>query len=152
MADLRLIETNDGGDLVVLGSDLEVINGFENMIYLGLFGGNIEESTRKYNPTEQRFDYWANDLFAQNDSSIQFNSNTERLLNNISISSSSRLLIESTVKDDLAFMTDFGTLIVNVSLTSINRIEISISFQELNSVSSNDFTYIWDSTKNELIV
>lgn len=152
MADLKLTETNDGGDLIVLGSDLEVINGFENMIYLALFGGNIEESTRKYNPTEQRFDYWGNDLFAQNDSSIQFNSETERLLNNIAISSSSRLLIESAVKNDLAFMTDFGTLTVLVSLTAVDRIEISIKFQEPNSFSSNDFTYIWDNTKNELIV
>ena len=36
--DLKLIETGNGGDLVKLGDNLELINGFQNMPYLAKIG------------------------------------------------------------------------------------------------------------------
>ena len=60
MADLKLIETGSGGDIVFNGIDVEVIDGFENMPYLGIYGGNIEQNTKEFLPAEQRFDFWAN--------------------------------------------------------------------------------------------
>lgn len=150
MADLRMIETFDGGDIVLKGNDICVINGFQNMPYLGIFGGNIEESTREFNVDEKRFDFWGNELLMLNNSVIQFNSDTERLFNEVALNSSGRLLIEQTISTDLKFMDEFSTVSVSASIISDNRIEINIKIQEPNNVESNEFTYIWDSTKQEL--
>jgi len=148
--DIRLIEDGDGGDFVLKGNDIETIDGFQNMIYLGLFGGNLGANTKEFAESEQRSDWWGNNLFMQNDPVIQFNSNTERLLNNIALNSSSRLKIEESIKTDLSFMQSFGTLSVAVSIVSTDRADFLITFQEPNSFESNEFKYIWDSTQNEL--
>lgn len=148
--DLRIVETFDGGDAVLKGNDLEIVSGFQNMPYIGLFGGNIEESTRTYNEGEQRFDFWGNTLFHDQDSKIQFNSDTERILAQVALSSSGRLLIEQAVKRDLSFMGDFSSVTSSVSIIDNNRIKIHIIIQEPENVQSNEFTYIWDSTEQEL--
>jgi len=150
MADLKMIETFNGGDILLNGNDLCVINGFQNMPYLGMFGGNIFESTDEFNVNEQRFDFWGNELLMLNDYVIQFNSETERLFNEVALNSSGRLLIEQTITEDLKFMTEFSTVTVSASIISDDRIEINIKIQEPNNLESNEFTYIWDSTKQEL--
>lgn len=151
MADLEMIETGDGGDIILLGNDLKVIEGFQNMPYLGMYGGNIEENTKEFNVDEQRADFWGNSLLMFNESQIQYNSDTERLLNEIALNSSGRLLIEQTIKSDLKFMEEFSTVEVSASIVSPNRVQIKIKIQEPNNIESNEFTYIWDSTKFELI-
>ena len=79
--DLRVIETKNGGDLVSKKRDLSVIEGFENMPYLALFGGCTEQSTPLLRvKSEQAFDWWGNNLFFPNDQSKQLNSITERIL------------------------------------------------------------------------
>ena len=150
MSDIKLVETGDGGDFEMIGPDIVIIEGFQNMIYLGLFGGNKEENTREFESHEQRFDWWGNSALLQNDSSKQFNSNTERLLNNIALSSSSRLEIEQTVKDDLKFMRDLAEIEVEVFLTGVDRVLIEIKITEPGNLESTNFRYLWDSTKSEL--
>ena len=150
MSDLKLIETFDGGDLVLNGNDLQVIDGFQNMIYLALFGGNIEQSTKQYNENEERFDYWANSLLMLDSPDIQYNSETERTLNEVALNSRGRLLIEQSVKKDLEFMQDFGNIDVNVSIIQSDRVKINVIIKEPNELNSNEFNYIWGATENEL--
>ena len=150
MSDLKLIETFDGGDLVLNGNDLQVIDGFQNMIYLALFGGNIEQSTKEFDEDEERFDYWANDLLMLDSSDIQYNSETERTLNEVTLNSRGRLLIEQSVKKDLEFMQDFGNIEVNVSIVQNDRVKINVIIKEPNELNSNEFNYIWGATENEL--
>jgi len=150
MSDLKLIETFDGGDLVLNGNDLQVIDGFQNMIYLALFGGNVEQSTKQYNENEERFDFWANSLLMLDSPDIQYNSETERTLNEVSLNSRGRLLIEQSVKKDLEFMQDFGNIEVNVSIVQNDRVKINVIIKEPNELNSNEFNYIWGATENEL--
>ncbi len=150
MADLLIEENGDGGDLVLLGNDLVSIEGFQNMPYLGLFGGNVASETKEFNDGEQRLDWWANALLFQNDSSIQFNSNLERVLREVPLSSSGRLKIEQTAKEDLKFMDDFAEVTVSVSIIDINRVKIDIKIQEPANLEATNFIYIWDSTRLEL--
>jgi len=150
--DLKLVETGNGGDIVFNGTDLVVTEGFGNMPYLGFCGGNIEESTREYTTGEQRFDWWGNNLFYANQSGLQFNSDFERLLNNISLTSSARTIIDQTLKSDLSFMSDFSTVTIESSIVSTDRIELKIKIIEPTNIQSNEFVYIWDSTRNELIL
>lgn len=151
MIDVLIIDTVDGGDYKLQNNDLVTVKGWQNMVYLALFGGNIEENTKEYRPNEQRFDWWANDLFFENDSSIQFNSDTERMLNNTVISSETRPFIEATVKSDLQFMNEFATVGVSAIIEGVDRLKIEISVIEPSASQSLNFAYIWDSTKKELI-
>lgn len=153
MADLKIIETGDGGDAVLLNNDLVLIDGFQNMPYLGMFGGNVEQSTTgTIEPNEQQFDWWANNLLMQNDYSIQFNSLLEKTLKSVPLTPSGRLEIINVVKDDLSFFKDFSTISIDARIVSVDMIEINIKIQEPNNLESNDFTYIWNATDNELTI
>ena len=148
--DFKIKQTNDGGDIDFDGNDLVMIKGFQNMPLLGMFGGNPGHETKEFLENEQRFDWWGNDLLFPNDSSVQFNSETENLLNNISLTSSSRLEIIETVKTDLEFMNDFADLTVDVSFVGVDRVEIYIEILEKGNEQPKNYVYIWDSTKNEI--
>lgn len=150
MADLQLTESLDGGDLVQKGTDLSVIDGLQNMVYLALFGGNEKQSTKEYASGEERFDYWANELLYLDTPEIQYNSETERTLNNVAIGSRGRLLIEQAAKKDLEFMESFSTVSVSVSLISVDKVKITVILKQPNELDSNEFTYIWNATENEL--
>lgn len=145
-----MIETGDGGDLVLVGPNIQMIEGFQNMPYLGMFGGNVESNTKEFLATEQRFDFWGNNLLMLNNQAIQFNSETERLLNNVALSSAARLQIENAVKDDLNFFRSFSNMTATASIIDVDRVEINISIVELETQETTEFVYIWDATQNEL--
>lgn len=151
MSDLKIVETGDGGDAVLKGNDLLIIEGFQNMPYLGLFGGNLNESTDGAKPPdEQAFDWWGNHLLMPNNPSLQFNSSLEKLLLNIVLSSEGRVEIISKTIEDLKFMNDFAVIEVDAVVIEVDRIEINIKITEPGNLESNEFTYIWDSTNSEL--
>ncbi len=151
IADVRLVENGDGGDFVLIGNDIQLIEGFQNMPYIGLFGGNLQANTTGPKAAEQSFDYWGNFMFAPTNQAVWFNSDTERLLNNIPLSSETRILIESQVKKDLEFMQSFATLNVSVAILGNHRIGINIQLIEPTTNEITEFSYIWDSMQNELI-
>lgn len=152
MADLKLVESGNGGDFVLIAGrgDLEVIYGVQNLPYLGMFGGNKEQSTQIINEGEQRFDYWANELFMNNNSAIQYNSELERVLTEVALTSSGLTLIKQAVETDVSFMKEFSTVSVDVTLTNVDRVQIVIQIKEPDNLESNQFIYVWDSTKKEL--
>lgn len=127
--DLAIGESdNNGGDLKLLGKDLAVVNGMENQVYLALFGGNVEQNTPSIITGAPTFDYWANNLLWPNRQDLQFNSNTERILNTTELSSAGRVTIENAVKSDLAYLVALGaTVTVNVTLPGINMVQMNIT-------------------------
>lgn len=133
MFDVSVIETLNGGDLQQVGNDLAVVYNIENMIYLGMFGGNIEASTDNNAVQVESFDYWANSLLMFNNPSQQFNSLTERTINSVPLTSSGRVLIENAIKKDLEFFKDLGGIVtVSVEIVATDKIKVSIRV-ELNS-------------------
>lgn len=149
--DVELIETGNGGDVIKKPKDLSVIEGFENMPYLAMFGGNVEASTpSKRLSSEQAFDFWGNSIIG-NDLSLQFNSLTERTLMQVSLNSQGREIIEQAVLKDLEFMKQFAVVSVIVKITATDRVLIGIQIQEPDNLQQQQFVYIWDATKQELI-
>lgn len=150
--DLKIIESGgNGGDVVKTAKDLVVIEGFESMPYLAMFGGNVESSTlRGRLAGQQLFDYWGNDLLFPNNQSVQFNSETERALNNTALTSSGRVVIEQAVKADLKFMTEFVKVAVAVSIPTNDKVVIGVKLVQPDNQQSRQFIYIWDATRNEL--
>jgi phage gp46-like protein len=152
MTDLKIIDEGNGGEGVLLGNDFVTIDGFQTMVYVALFGGNVEASTIGERPeNEQQFDWWGNRLLFNDNQNIMFNSQTEKLLNEIALNSSSRVKVEQTVKSDLSFMNDFADVSVQAAITNVNRIEILIKISQPNNQQDKEFIYIWDATKKELI-
>lgn len=150
--DLEIIETGNGGDLVKKPKDVSVVEGFENMIYLALFGGNVEASTPTERiESEQAFDFWGNTLLMGTDAKIQFNSLTERTLGQVALNSSGRMLIEQAVKKDLSFMADFAVVKVVVKIISVDRIAIGVQITQPDNLQRKEFIYIWDATQAELL-
>ena len=46
MKDLAIYETGNGGDLLINNNDLSSVEILIHQVYLCLFGGNVEASTR----------------------------------------------------------------------------------------------------------
>ena len=125
--DIAIIETGNGGDLQLVGNDLAVIRGIENMPYLGMFGGNVEQVTKNRVAEVQSFDWWGNNLLMPSDQSIQLNSITEKALKTIPVTSSGRVLIENAIKEDLKFLADMGAEVeVVVTIVATDHINIKI--------------------------
>lgn len=133
MFDLSVIETLNGGDVQQVGNDLAVVYNIENMIYLGMFGGNVEASTDNTSVQIESFDYWGNSLLMFNNPSQQFNSLTERTINTTPLTSSGRVLIENAIKKDLEFFKDLGGVVtVSVEIVATDKIKVRIRV-ELNN-------------------
>lgn len=150
--DLKLVEKNNGGDLSFNGKDLEVIQGWQNMPYLDLFGGNTEGSTKELKEGEQSLDWWGNRLFFDQQPQFQANSEFERLLKNVSLSSFGRIQLEQAAKNDLKNFNNFAEITVKLSIVSVDRLSLVIEIKEPDNLQSDIFRYIWDNTKNELII
>lgn len=152
MTDLALHETGNGGDIRLIGNDLEVTGAIFNQIYMALFGGNPAASTTGTElETEQRSDWWGNGLLTQDQPDIQQNSITEKTLTEVALNSSGRLQIEEAVKADLKFLNDIAEISVETRITDVDKIEITILAQEPDNVQEQAFIFIWDATKLEVI-
>ena len=149
--DLKVIEIGNGGDLIYEGKDLSVIEGFGNMPYLAMFGGNVEQDTPSVRlAEEQAFDWWGNSLLMNNDKSIQFNSLTERTLQNTALNSAGRLQIIQAVQKDLEFMKPFAQVSVDVYIISNDRVKILITLTEPQNQQEKKYIYICDGTLKDL--
>lgn len=149
--DLNLLMSNDGGDIMLVGRDLSVIYGWQNMPLIALFGGNVAQSTPKLKAEgEQDFSFWGNNLFHPNDPQLQFNSLTERMLMNVNLSSAGRLQIEQAIKEDLAFMQAFAIITVDVQITGVDRIRITLRFQKPDKLQEQVYVFIWNATTGSI--
>lgn len=142
--DLQLLETGNGGDLNRIGADLALVYSFENMPYLALFGGNKAAVTGPRLATQQDFSWWGNALLFPNNPSLQFNSLTEKALDEIPLTSSGRLLIEEAIKKDLEFMRPFANVSVSTEIVATDHIRIGIGIQRPDNLQRRDFIYIWE--------
>lgn len=149
--DLLLDETLDGGDIVLKGNDMQVIYGFQNMPYIGMFGGNPGFVTPTNRLKNQAFDFWGNALLMPNKPLVQFNSTTEHVLNNTALTSNGRILIEQAVRNDLQFMTSFAIVSVAVAISGVDKVNIGVRVQEPDNIENKDYIFIWDATNKELV-
>ncbi len=149
--DLEVLETLNGGDIIKNDTDIEVITGFQNVVYLALFGGNPGQSTpdtREVN--EQNFDFWANSLLLDEKKAAQYNSLTENRLRNIALTSSGVDLLTQDIEKDLEHVKEFANVDVQVSILSETTLEIKVGLQQPDNEQNKEFVFIWDATEKEL--
>lgn len=151
--DIHLFETGSGGDFAIVNNDLLMGESLYQQIYLALFGGNIEASTKpSYLASEERFDYWGNSLIWKDVKTKQFNSETERTLRNVALNSSGRLSILQAVNNDLDYLKGVVDFVVEVGIESVSRISITVSFSEKTNQQDKVLQMVWNNSKNEVII
>jgi len=147
--DTVILETYNGGDISKIGNDVLTVNGFENMPYIAMFGGNPSQSTPTQRVVgEQNFDWFGNAF--ETDAILQTNSLTERTLRSVALNSAGRVQIEQAVNADLEFMRTFAKVTVNVSIISDDRVQIDIYIVELSNLQNTSQRFIWDSSNQTI--
>ena len=151
--DIQLFETGNGGDFALLNDDLLMSETLYQQIYLGLFGGNIEASTKaSYLESEERFDYWGNSLIWNDSKTKQFNSETERVLANIALNSSGRLSIIQAVNKDLDYLKDVIDYTIEVVIENVSSLSISVSFSGKTNQQNRLLQMVWNNLKKEVVI
>lgn len=147
--DIQLFENGSGGEMLIDNQDLSMTETLFQTIYLALFGGNVEANTTGNEASgDERFDWWGNSLIFKNKRSKQFNSNTERALNNTALNSRGRSLIETAVLSDLRFLNGIADVSVDVSILSTDKARISIFLNKSNE----QIEFIWSNARNQVII
>lgn len=146
--DIAIHESGTGGDLNLKNNDIETIQGITNQVYLALFGGNIEQSTTLDldNMTERK-DWWGN-AYLKTDN--QFNSEFERTINNVALTSAGISTLEDAARSDLEYLQQYADITVTGSIIGVGRFLLDVELQQPDS-DSIKIQFIWDGTKKELI-
>lgn len=150
--DILLYETGNGGDIKITKNDIELCDWILQIVYICLFGGNVEKSTKGNELiNEVRFDWWANSLLFSEDKEKQFNSETEKTLNEVSLNSAGRITIKRAVEKDLEQLKNIANFFVEISLSQVNRVEIIIRATQPLQTQDTTFSFIWDTINNSII-
>jgi hypothetical protein len=151
--DLLLYKTGNGGEVLILNNDLNLVETLYQQCFLLLFGGNVEANTTGSELNSQiREDWWGNKLFFNTLKDKQFNSDTERVLTNVVLNTSGRIDIERAVKKDLESLKKIANISINVVILSESKIEINITLIQLSNLQDKTFQFIWDNASKEVVI
>ena len=151
--DILLYETGAGGDFAIIDDDLAMGESLYQQIFLAMFGGNIEASTKtNYLATEERFDYWGNSLVWKDEKTKQFNSETERTIQNNALNSSGRLSILRAVNIDLEYLKSILDFTTDVQITGRDNLRIVVNFSQKTNQQDRVLQIVYDNAKKEVII
>jgi len=150
--DILLFENGNGGEISIVNDDIALNEQLYQQVYLCLFGGNLEADTRGDEiATEIRFDWWANSLQFKEKQAKQFNSETERALNENALNSNGRINILRAVENDLKLFKSIADLTINVLILNYNQVKIIVKMVQPKNQQGVSLQLIWDNAKKELI-
>jgi len=150
--DILIYETGSGGDLAVINGDISLNDQLLQQVYLCLFGGNVEASTKGDElPGQIREDWWGNSLLFGDNQAKQFNSETECALRDNPLNGSGRNNIIQAVNNDLKHFKSYADVKVDASVTGTSSLKITIKIQEPQNSIPVLVRLMWDNAKSELI-
>lgn len=151
--DIALYETGSGGDFSIVNNDLLMGETLYQQIYLALFGGNVQANTKSsYLASEDRYDYWGNQLVWKEAKTKQFNSETERTIQTTTLNSSGRLSIIQAINQDLEYLKAIVNLSIQVEIVSSHKIRIIVSFSGKSNQQDKLLQLVYDNAKGEVII
>ena len=127
--DIAIFESLNGGEISVNGNDLATVGDVENQIYLALFGGNPGFPSKNNVDQAESFDWWGNNLLMPSNQSIQFNSLFEKELQNVALTSSGRIRLETAAKKDLEYLKAYAKVEVSITIVSDDVIRMSLTMK-----------------------
>lgn len=138
--DVSLFQTNDDGNIEVVGGIVTMGGGLETSAYLSLFGGNEDDDGSQNSPVS----WWAN--LDEVDPVRQHRSETQNLLQALPATTGNLRRIEEAANRDLAWFIESNVASsVNVvaSIPGINKIKLTIDIEALGNESSFEFVENW---------
>ena len=93
-----------------------------------------------------------NDLIWRQEKTKQFNSQTERTLNEVALNSQGRIAILQSVNNDLAYLKGVVDFTTDVNILSISKTAIIITLNEKSNQQDKVLQLIFDNIKNEVII
>lgn len=141
--DVSLFQTNDDGNIEVVGGIVTMSGGLETSAYLSLFGGNEDDD----NSQDTVFNWWGN--IDETDPAREYHSETQNLLQSIPATSGNLRRIEDAANRDLAWFTEskVASLVsVVASIPALNRIKLTIAIEALGEEFSFEFVENWKVT------
>jgi hypothetical protein len=140
--DIEIIESDNGGDIVLNSNDISIIDSFENMPYLAMFGGNPGYVSKPSSITNsQNFDFWGNNLFMVNSPENQFNSYTEESFKTNPLNISGKAVISEDVSRDLSFLDVFGTVSSLFEIITVDKVSVLVELKK--EITNGDQSNWW---------
>lgn len=153
MEDFSIYESGDGGELLMTDSDISLADSLLQLVYLSLFGGNVQASTQgNEKPNELREDWWANSLLFKDQPDKQFNSLTEKTLKTTPLSSAGRIIILNAVEQDLKYLRDVVDVNINVTIRDVHRVEIFVNLNRYQGKEDVKLQFLWDGILDSVII
>lgn len=141
--DVLLQSTLDGGEINFTDGIIEMTTGFETMVYLLLFGGNIADDGTT--ATEKK-EWWGNKL-EENNSDRKIHSRTQNLIHGLPATPENLLLLEEAARQDLSILISekiVDKIEMYFSIPSKNRVNmVIIGWKDENKLFETEFEENW---------
>lgn len=153
MKDFSIYESGDGGELLIIDDDFNLTEVLFQLVYLALFGGNVESITLgNEKEGDLRNDWWANSLLFKNNEYKQMNSLTEKTLRTTALSSAGRIAIQNSVDQDLQFLRQIVDISTEVAIKDNHRVEIYVRLNQYKGKEDVKLQFLWDNIQNTVIM
>ncbi len=126
MSDVRLDNTDDGGEITIVNGTPFIDDGLSTSVYLSLFGGNEDDSGLTDGESLQ---WWGN--LGERVAERRYRSETQYLMRSLASVPRNLRRIEDAVGNDLAWMvTEFGASIAaRASIPALNTTRLQVEVQ-----------------------
>ena len=142
--DVVLYQSDNDGDINIVGGITEMTAGFDTMIYLTLYGGNVEDPGRD----DKSKQWWGN--WTEPDPARHYRGEYQNLIQGLPASSANLVLVEGAAKRDIerAFVDTkiADSVTVSASIPKRNQIKLTIAITAEGKRSDYEFTENWEST------
>jgi len=140
MSDVKLVQSNDDGDIFIDAGVVEMSHGLETAAYISLFGGDENDDGSQDNP----FQWWGNWL--EDDAELKCRSRTANLLSSIPSIPANLRRIEEAAKLDLQWFISkkvASSVDVLASFVGPSRVKLIIDIKAEGNEESFEFTENW---------
>lgn len=138
--DVKLFQTDDGGNISVEDGLVAMSGGLETAAYLSLFGGNEDDDGRSGSPLT----WWGN--LDENDPARQYRSETQNLVQALPLTTGNLRRIEDAALRDLAWLTSgniASSVSVSASIPGLNRVKLTVDIEARGEESRFEFVENW---------
>lgn len=135
--DVYLFQTNDDGDISVVGGIVKMSGGLATAAYLSLFGGSEDLSKP----------WWGN--LDENETEKRYVSETQHILQSLPATSFNLKRVEDAARLDIQWMVDTGvatSFVVFVTIPELNRVRIVVSINAKRDAAHFEFLENWKVT------
>lgn len=141
MKDVRLFQTNDGGEIAIVNGQAVTADGLETAVYLSLFGGNEDDNgVDADNPAQ----WWGN--FLETDPAYMYRSRTQNLIAGLAATDANLLRVEDAANADVAWLADIevaNDVTVEATAPGFNQLQLTVNVEIGDAVYEFVFERDW---------